>query len=345
MKVHKGFPVGPDGRVHTTFTNNPSTLRLSSVGPNLQNIPRGKDSEVQAWVKQVFVAGPNHVFIERDYSAIEAVLVGYFAGSPRYIRMAKLGVHAYLASHLLGKPVDLSLSDIEVKAAFKLIKSQEPLVYDTAKRIVHLSNYRGTPRRMQEEYPETFKTIKEAAKLQSFYYDLFPEISSWHWDLCNRVDGSRRREPTPGEEIDSPWTLGVCHAQNPFGYVHRFFGVLDWEKVENEWVASMGEDAKRLIAFLPQSTAAAIIKQSAKAIYFNHFNPVGAALRLLVHDSILFEVHENDIEAVLRTSKQIMETPITALPLDPTWGMGEYLTIGTEASLGRSWGVMKGISE
>jgi len=35
-----------------------------------------------------------------------------------------------------------------------------------------------------------------------------------------------------------------------------------------------------------------------------------------------------------------MEAPIQELPLDPTWGLGDYLTINTEAKTGTSWGDM-----
>src|SRR4051812_18124778 len=101
------MPVGLDGRIHTTFTHNPSSLRLSSVDPNLQNIPRGTDSEVEHWVKEIFVAPPRKVFWARDYSGIEAVLVGYFSGCARYTRLAKLGVHAFVASHIIKSPADL----------------------------------------------------------------------------------------------------------------------------------------------------------------------------------------------------------------------------------------------
>lgn len=308
------------------------------VDPNLQNIPRGTSDEVERWVKECFVAPSGYSFWARDFSGIEAVLVGYFAGSPRYIRAAKLGVHAYLASYILRDPADWAWSDQDLKSHFRRVK-QNKVVYDTAKRCVHGSNYRMTPRKMFYEYPETFPTVKEAARLQEIYFDLFPEIREWHTDLCLRVDGTRRRSNDGLDSID-PWTLGVCHAQNPFGYVHRFYNVIDWEKVDRKWIWSFGEDAKRLISFFPQSTAAAIIKQAGKRLWYE-FPWVGQTMRLWIHDEILGEGSDEEIERCLQISQEVMEAPIPQLPLDPAWGMGDYLSIGTEAKVGRCWADMK----
>ncbi len=337
MSVVGGIQVGSDGRVHTSFGHNPSSLRLCSFDPNMQNIPRGGD--IGKWVKELFVAPPGSLFYERDFSAIEAVLVGYFAGSAKYTRFAKLGVHDYLCSHMLGAPADLAWSDVDLKAYFKSMKRDHPLLRDSAKRVVHGSNYMMTPRRMHELFPEVFPSTKDAARLQGLYFELFPEIRTWHRDLCNRVDGTKRRT---SEGLDSgvdPWSLGVCYARNPFGYVHHFYNVLDWDKIGDQWISSFGEDAKRLVSFLPQSTAAAIIKRAARTIYYEHLT-VGETLRLLIHDSILGESREGDIDECLRVSQEVMEAPIPELPLDPTWGMGEFLTIGTEAKVGKSWGAM-----
>lgn len=344
--VRGGFPVGLDGRCHTCFTHNPSSLRLSSTDPNLQNLPRGNDSAIQKMVKEMFIAPDGWTFWARDYSGIEAVLVGYFAGSSRYTRAAKLGIHAFLAGHIVGRPFDFQWSDADIKQAIKELKSTEKVVYDTAKRVVHGSNYMMTPRKMQYEYPETFPTVRDAGILQGLYFDIFPEIRTWHNDLCNRVDGTKQRrrveDGSDTQPID-PWTLGVCHARNPFGYVHRFYNVLDWERIEyegkTEWVSSFGDDAKRLVSFLPQSTAAAIIKRATKRIWYE-FPWVGQSLRLLIHDEIFGETREEELEACLEVSRLVMEEPIPELPLDPSWGMGEYLSIGTEPKVGTSWATM-----
>jgi hypothetical protein len=190
-----------------------------------------------------------------------------------------------------------------------------------------------------------FKTTGKAfdpkliTRVMGIYFELFPEIRRWHRDLCNRVDGTKRRSGSEGDGLLDPWTLGVCYARNPFGYTHRFYNVLDWEKIGNEWVSSYGEDAKRLVSFLPQSTAAAIIKQAAKRLYYE-YPWVGETLRLLIHDSILGEALDKDLDTCLRVSREVMEAPIRELPLDPTWNMGEFLTIGSEAKTGQSWGAM-----
>lgn len=344
-RIIGGMPVGVDGRVRTTFCHNPSNLRLSSQRPNLQNIPRTSGDEVARWVKEIFVAPVGYLLYELDYSAIEAVLVGYFAGDPNYIRFAKLGVHAYLASHLLHRPADLSWTDSDLKSYFKQLKQTEGPTYDIAKRVVHLSNYRGTPTKMHQEYPETFRTRKDAEKLQGIYFDLFPSIPQWHLNLCERVDGAKRRRRGEQDEAVDPWTLGVCYAQNPFGYRHEFYNVLDWTHTElpdgsKLWHSALGDDAKRLISFLPSSTASAILKRAAKRVFVD-YPDIGANLRLLVHDSIVGEAAERDVERDVGVIHELMTRPIPQLPLDPSWQMGEYLSINAEVKVGPSWADMR----
>lgn len=338
MRIVGGMKVDADLRIRTTYGHNPSSLRLCAFDPNLTNIPR--TGGLASFVKDMFVAPQGSLFWERDYSAIEAVLVGLFAGSARYTKLAKMGVHDFMCSHMVGQPADLSWSDADIRAYLKKVKKEFPAQRTQAKVVIHMSNYLGSPKRMSELFPEAFPTTKDAARLQGLYFELFPEIRTWHRDLCNRVDGTKRRGDDDVEGPIDPWTLGVCYARNPFGYCHRFYNVLDWEKVGDQWVSSFGEDAKRLVSFLPQSTAAAIIKQAAKRIYYDHPN-VGETLRLLIHDSIMGETQESAIEECLSVSQQVMEAPIPELPLDPEWNMGECLTIGTEAKVGRSWGDMQ----
>jgi hypothetical protein len=297
------------------------------------NCPRGDDAGIQLLVKGMFVAPSGQLIGGRDFSGIEAVLVGYLANSQRYTRLAKLGVHAFFASHLLGRPADLSWSDSDLKAYLKQIKREakgtligSDDLYNTAKRVIHLSNYRGTPRRMHDEYPKTFPTIKEAAKYQGLYYDLFSEIPAWHKSLCASVG-------------KSTWV------RTPFGYIMRFYAVQDWERgPDGKWDWSFGDDAKRLIACVPQNTASAILKDASNRLFFG-YEQVREWLRLFIHDELLWICPEGDMEEMLALTKLEMERPIQCLPLDPSWGMGEYLAIGTEAKVGASWDSCKEVKE
>lgn len=327
-RILGGFPLGRDGRVHGHFRHTPSTLRSSMVSPNLQNLPRGGDSEIQKWVKAMFVAPPDHVFWEVDYSGIEAVLVGYHAPSKDYMRLAKIDVHSYFTAYNLNRigrlPYadlpQLNWSDADLAGSLKQIKGKFKYERDIGKRCIHAGNYRVGPRKLNEEYPEWFPRVKDAAAVLSFYYEVFPEINKWHERLCLQVDKT-------------------AVIRNSFGHVHRFYSVLMWERRGSEWTWTYGDDAKRLIAFGPQSDAAFIGKRSLKTLYYN--TDVGPDLRLFIHDANFGESKKAVAYDRIATVRRVMGQPIPELPLDPTWGMGEYLTIDTEAKMGESWGTMK----
>jgi hypothetical protein len=343
--------VGSDGRIHTTFGHNPSSLRLCSFDPNLQNIPRG-GSGADNYVKEIFVAPRDCSFWERDFSGIEARLVGWFAGSKDYVRITGLDVHSFYTAYALnaldgrvsGNDLpDIGWSDDKLKAHLKDIKKEFGYERNSLyKHLVHGANYLqsadGAQKHIFKLTGRAFD-IKIIRRVMGVYFELFPEISKWHRDLCERVDGTKQRDAGDVDDELNPWSLGVCYARNPFGYVHHFYNVLDWDRIDGKWYSTFGEDAKRLVSFLPQSTAAAIIKQAAKKLYYE-YPWVGETLRLLIHDSILGECKDADIQKCLDVSREVMEQPIPELPLDPLWGMGESLVIGTEAKTGRSWGCM-----
>jgi hypothetical protein len=326
-----GFPVGRDHRIHGIFRHNPSTLRSSMTAPNLQNIPRGDDSDYQRLVKRMFVASPGQIFVARDFSGIEAVLVGYEARSQSYTRLAKIDVHSYFTGQNLVRqgvltPADapsLAWSDADLyDYGAKLIKKRFKQARDIGKRCIHAGNYRVGPKLLSETYPQWFPKIKDAAAVLAFYYEVFPEIEKWHEQLCLQVDRS-------------------AVTVSAFGHAHRFYQVLNWSKETGDWTWSYGDDSKRLIAFHPQSNAALIGKRALKRCFYGYPDSMAQWLRLWIHDEMFVECPEARADEADAIMQHEMEQPIPELRLPPEWGMGEYLTIQSEGKRGRCWADMK----
>lgn len=96
-----------DGRIHSTFKQTLTmTGRLSSVDPNLQNIP--VRTELGKVFRKFFVAEEGMVLIDADYSQIELRVLAHLSGDENLIEAFRNGedVHAATASKVFGVPLD-----------------------------------------------------------------------------------------------------------------------------------------------------------------------------------------------------------------------------------------------
>lgn len=296
-------------------------------------------------------------------SGIEALLVGWFARDPVYMRLARLGVHAYLASHVLGMPADLRASDKELKDYLKQFKEkdyEEP--YDRCKRVVHGTNYGLTPYGMAERFPKFFPSRVIAEKIQQLYYKLCPKLRAWQQSLKVIADKYHFLGGPGG------------HSPHPFGYKHWFFNVREfrpitaaqakflenhdreWAKLgDNYYKIVPGDDAKRVLAFPPQSTARGVAVEAGLRLtdpacentLVGFGNAGDTPFRALVHDEWLLEVPDHLVqEAATRLVKEMCR-PVRALPLDKSWWSGpeEYLSIGVEVFIGQNWDKKSGMEK
>ncbi|MFA6078810.1 MAG: DNA polymerase I [Candidatus Omnitrophota bacterium] len=97
--------INPDtGKVHTSFNQTvTATGRLSSSGPNLQNIPIR--TEEGRRIRKAFVAsGKHNVLLAADYSQIELRILAHFSEDKHLINAFKEGsdIHAFTASLVFG---------------------------------------------------------------------------------------------------------------------------------------------------------------------------------------------------------------------------------------------------
>jgi DNA polymerase I len=100
--------IGEDGRLHTTFNQvAASTGRLSSVNPNLQNIPvRG---ELGRQIRKAFIPGsPDRLLLVADYSQIELRVLAHLSGDEGLAEAfaADQDVHAVTAAKVYRLPID-----------------------------------------------------------------------------------------------------------------------------------------------------------------------------------------------------------------------------------------------
>ena len=96
-----------ESRVHTTFqAAATSTGRLSSVNPNLQNIPIR--TELGREIRAAFTAAPGTQLLSADYSQIELRLLAHFSGDPLLIRAfaEDIDIHTLTASEVFGVPAE-----------------------------------------------------------------------------------------------------------------------------------------------------------------------------------------------------------------------------------------------
>jgi len=109
-----------DSRVHTTFqAAATATGRLSSVNPNLQNIPIR--TELGREIRAAFTASPGTQLLSADYSQIELRLLAHFSGDPLLMRAyeEEIDIHTLTASEVF--EVAIEVMDKETRARAKAV--------------------------------------------------------------------------------------------------------------------------------------------------------------------------------------------------------------------------------
>ena len=105
-----------DGKIHTIYKQAVTrTGRLSSVEPNLQNIPTRM--ELGRLVRKAFVPS-NNIFFSADYSQIELRILAHISGDETMIKAFNDGndIHSIVASDIYDVPVDMVSKEMRKSA-------------------------------------------------------------------------------------------------------------------------------------------------------------------------------------------------------------------------------------
>ena len=91
------------GRLHTSFNQHRTvTGRLSSMNPNLQQIPRGD------MIRDAFTADDGHLLVVADYDQVELRCAAYLSNDSEMVRVFRdnLDIHAQAAAAMLDIPIE-----------------------------------------------------------------------------------------------------------------------------------------------------------------------------------------------------------------------------------------------
>ena len=270
-----------DNRVHTTFSQTTAaTGRLSSLNPNLQNIPirtaRGQQ------IRGAFVAEEGKKIISADYSQIELRLIAELSGEDNMIKAFQNGedIHASTASKLFKIPLD------------QVDKTQR-----SQAKTVNFGIIYGQGAFALAEQTGLSRT--EAKQMIDSYYENYPKLKIF---MTEQVEKARKN-----------------------GFVETILGRKRHLKDINSNNFVVRGHAERNAVNAPiQGSAADIIKVAMididKALSEGGFK---TKMLLQVHDELLFEVPEEEIETIKALIKEKMESAVkTKVPLIVEVGVG-----------------------
>ena len=201
-------------RVHTSYQQAVAvTGRLSSVDPNLQNIPiRTSDGK---HIRESFIAEPGCVLVSVDYSQIELRLMAHLSSDAGLLEAFAKGhdIHSYTAAEVFGAPLDAVSFDQRRQAKainFGLIYGMsafglsQNLQLEVAQAQAYIDQYFA-------RYPkvrEFMDRVREQAKEHKFVDTLYgrrihlPDISSRNYGRRQHAERAAINAPLQGSAAD-----------------------------------------------------------------------------------------------------------------------------------------------
>jgi DNA polymerase-1 len=276
------------GRIHTSYHQAvTATGRLSSSDPNLQNIPI-RNAEGRR-IRQAFVAPEGYKILAADYSQIELRIMAHLSGDQGLLEAFNQGkdVHSATAAEVFG--VELDQVTQEQRRRAKAINFG--LIYGMS--AFGLAKQLGVGRNDAQQYIDV-------------YFERYPDVKAY-------MDSVRQQAAADG-------------------YVETLEGRRLYLPEINARNGMRRQAAERTAINAPmQGTAADIIKRAMIAVdqwlcpmSRPEDSALDARMIMQVHDELVLEVKEGDLEAVSEKLKEIMTTTFElSVPLIVDVGVGD----------------------
>ena len=206
--------IGPDERIHTTFQQTiTATGRLSSVEPNLQNIPIRM--ELGRQIRKVFIPKDGCVLVDADYSQIELRVLAHMSGDENLIHAYREAqdIHRLTASQVFHIPFD-EVTDLQRRNA-KAVNFGIVYGISSFGLSQDLSISRKEAQEYIQKYFETYPKIKEfldscvtEAKEKGYARTMFgrrrpmPELKSSNFMQRSFGERVAMNAPTQGTAAD-----------------------------------------------------------------------------------------------------------------------------------------------
>ena len=202
------------GRVHTRFDQvSTATGRISSVEPNLQNIP--VRTEIGREIRRAFIAKPDCILVDADYSQIELRVLAHMSGDATMISAFCEGqdIHARTAAEVFNVPIEQVTH--EMRSRSKAVNFG--IVYGisdfTLARNISVSREeaRDFINRYFERYPGVKKYMEESVqkgKSKGYVETLFgrrrylPELSNPNYNVRSFGERCAMNSPIQGTAAD-----------------------------------------------------------------------------------------------------------------------------------------------
>jgi DNA polymerase-1 len=207
--------VGEDGRLHTTFDQTgTSTGRLSSLEPNLQNIPARTDIGHQ--IRATFVHGGSaEGLLTADYSQIEMRIMAHFSGDEALIEAFRRGedLHNYVGAQVFQVEPDAVTPAMRTKvkamsyglayglSAYGLAK-QLRIAPSEAKNL--MGDYFERFGRVRDYLRDVVETARTAGYTETFFgrQRPFPELNSSNRMVRESAERAALNAPMQGTAAD-----------------------------------------------------------------------------------------------------------------------------------------------